>query len=517
MAHYENLRLILGDQLHAGHSWFNCVEPDTLYVIAELKQETDYVRHHVQKVCGFFAAMEHFARQLTAAGHQVLHLTLDETSHWANLDAMLSELVQRHQINRFEYQQPDEYRLSLQLEKLRLPRGIVPRVWDTEHFLLPHGELCHYFKAGQHVRMETFYRRMRRRFNILMDGDEPLGQRWNFDTENRQRLREEDIEVIPRPLLFSNDVSAILDRLQKHGIKTLGTPAEQLPWPVSREQSLQLLAHFVQTCLPDFGRFQDAMTGKGEHRWSLYHSRLSFALNCKLLTPEEVLNAAISRYRQHPAEVELAQVEGFVRQILGWREYVRGVYWANMPDYAESNELDAGRTLPDFFWTGETRMRCLREAIGQSLEHAYAHHIQRLMVTGNFCLLTGIDPAQVDQWYLGIYMDALQWVELPNTRGMSQFADGGLIATKPYAASGNYVSKMSDYCKDCYYNVRERTGARSCPLNSLYWHFMSRHRNRLERNPRIGMNYRNWDKMTAGARSALLDRAEGILADLESL
>lgn len=365
--------------------------------------------------------------------------------------------------------------------------------------------------------MESFYRRMRRRFDVLMAGDEPLGQRWNFDTENRQRLRDEDIATIPQPLIFSNDVRSILARLESHGINTFGTPAEQLPWPVTREQSLQLLAHFVQVCLPDFGRFQDAMTRQGEHRWSLYHSRLSFALNCKLLAPAEVIGAAVARYQQHPDAVELAQVEGFVRQILGWREYVRGVYWVNMPDYAESNALAAKRSLPDFFWTGDTRMRCMSEAIRQSLDYAYAHHIQRLMVTGNFCLLTGIDPGQVDQWYLGIYIDALQWVELPNTRGMSQFADGGLIATKPYAASGNYVSKMSDYCKDCHYQVRDKAGDRSCPLNSLYWHFMTRHRGRFERNQRIGMVYRNWDKMAVSTKSALLERAEDILADLDSL
>jgi deoxyribodipyrimidine photolyase-related protein len=259
------------------------------------------------------------------------------------------------------------------------------------------------------------------------------------------------------------------------------------------------------------------MTGKGENRWSLYHSRISFALNSKILHPLQVIEAALRRFDEPDSPVDLAQIEGFIRQILGWREYVRAVYWANMPNYAERNALDAERDLPDYFWTGRTKMSCMKQAIDQSLDYAYAHHIQRLMVTGNFAMLAGIDPAQVDNWYLGIYIDAVEWVEMPNTRGMSQFADGGLIATKPYAASGSYINKMSDYCKDCHYSVKERYTEQACPFNSLYWHCMQRHSDKFSKNPRTAMAYRSWDKMDSQVKAALLTRAKFCLENIEQL
>jgi deoxyribodipyrimidine photolyase-related protein len=516
MAEFRTLRLILGDQLNSAHSWYVEADPQVLYVLAELRQETDYVRHHVQKICGFFAAMESFARQLRAQGHQVLHLTLDDTQQWPDLADLVRSLVQEYQVDQFEYQRPDEFRLLQLMEQLTLPAQVTVRQFDSEHFLLPFAELENYFEAGKQVRMEFFYRRMRRRYGFLMDGDQPAGGRWNFDVENRQRLRPEDIQKVPAPLVFNNDVSDILKRLEHHGVDSIGTARTKLPWPVNREQALQLLEHFCEHCLPNFGRFQDAMTSKSDHRWSLYHSRLSFALNTKILSPREVIEAVIAQYNASAA-VDIAQVEGFVRQILGWREYIRGIYWTNMPSYRQSNGLNANRPLPEFFWTGQTKMKCMQEAIGQSLNYSYAHHIQRLMVTGNFCLLAGIDPAQVDDWYLGIYIDALEWVEMPNTRGMSQFADGGIVASKPYAASGNYLNKMSDYCKGCHYNVKQKTEDTACPLNSLYWHFMLRHREQLASNRRIGMIYRNWDRLDEENRSAVQSRAEWLLHNLDQL
>jgi len=388
---------------------------------------------------------------------------------------------------------------------------------DSEHFLVPFEELDRYFRPGSRMRMESFYRRLRRRFGILMDGEAPLGGRWNFDTENRQRMQAKDIGRLPRPLLFANDVSAILERLSRHGVEHRGSALDPLPWPVDRQQSLQLLEYFCQYCLPFFGRFQDAMTDASPHKWSLYHSRLSFALNCKLISPLEVISAVIRYFETEPESSDIAQVEGLVRQIMGWREFVRGIYWANMPSYANCNSLQASSKLPGYFWTAKTKMRCMNQAIEQSLELAYAHHIQRLMVTGNFCLLTGIDPDQVDDWYLGIYVDALQWVELPNTRGMSQYADDGLLASKPYAASGNYINRMSDYCGNCEYQVKERAGSRACPFNSLYWHFMVRHRERFSGNPRIGMIYRSWDRMSEQSRSETLARATWLLENLDRL
>jgi deoxyribodipyrimidine photolyase-related protein len=259
------------------------------------------------------------------------------------------------------------------------------------------------------------------------------------------------------------------------------------------------------------------MTHQGKQRWSLYHARISFALNSKILHPSEVVQATLDRYYSGNESIEIAQIEGFVRQIIGWREYVRGVYWVNMPDYKELNQLNATNTLPDYFWTGNTKMRCVKHAVDQSLNYSYAHHIQRLMVTGNFAMLAGIDPDQLDQWYLGIYIDAIEWVEMPNTRGMSQFADGGLIATKPYAASGSYINKMSDYCAACDYKVKERTTEDACPFNSLYWRFMMSNSERLKNNPRTAMAYRSWNKMQPEIKQAILQRGDYCIENLEQL
>ena len=514
---FHTLRLVLGDQLNIRHSWFGQVDDGVLYLVAELRQETDYVRHHVQKVCAFFAAMAGFAAELRALGHAVRYMTLDDSSKYSNLPDLIKAVCLESGIEVFEFQSPDEYRLRRQLRDLAPPRGVRVEECDGEHFLLPEGDFGDYIEPGRHNRMESFYRRMRRRFGLLMDGDEPRGGRWNYDSDNRRALKNDDLADIPAPLLFDNDVSSIIARLDAHGVDVFGCVGNSLAWPVNRRQALELLDYFCTHCLPRFGRFQDAMTGRHPHAWSLYHSRLSFALNSKILAPMEVVRAAIERFEDGDGEVGIAQVEGFVRQIVGWREYVRAVYWVNMPGYANLNELRAGRDLPGFFWDGRTRMNCMRHALGQSLEFAYAHHIQRLMIGGNFCLLAGIDPDQVDAWYLGVYVDAIEWVEMPNTRGMSQFADGGLIATKPYAASANYIAKMSDYCGDCEYDRSDRSSPKACPFNSLYWHFMHRHRKRLAANPRIGMIYRNWDRQDPAVREATLERAEWCLRHLAEL
>ena len=515
MANFHTLRLILGDQLNRQHSWYQKRDDGVLYLIAELHQEAKYVTHHIQKLCAFFAAMEAFADSLVRDQHKVSYLSLDDTADFASLPQLLEALCRKHSVQHFEYQHPDEYRLAQQLQSLDI--NVSVRCCDTEHFLLPQAEISRYINAGKHNRMESFYRKMRLRFNVLMDGKRPQGERWNFDGENRQKLKPADLAQVPKPLLFANPVDKIRQRIEKHQIASLGNITDQLLWPINEHQSLQLLDFFCQYCLPNFGRFQDAMTRQGDNRWSLYHSRISFALNSKILQPMQVIDAAIRRFEETDSPVDLAQIEGFIRQILGWREYVRAVYWANMPSYAERNALNASRDLPDYFWTGQTKMSCMKQAIDQSLDYAYAHHIQRLMVTGNFAMLAGIDPAQIDEWYLGIYIDAIEWVEMPNTRGMSQFADGGLIATKPYASSGSYINKMSDYCKDCHYSVKERFTEDACPFNSLYWDFMHRHTDKFARNPRTSMAYRNWDKMDQSVKSALLLRARYCLDNLESL
>ena len=489
----SNLRLILGDQLNQQHSWYNALDPSIVYVLAELRQETDYARHHVQKVCGYFAAMAAFAAWLRQAGHRVVHLTLDDTEDFNDLPALLDHLVAEHAVDQVDYQQPDEYRLAEQLRHWATSCRPQVTVVDSEHFLIAAASMKDYFVADRAQVMETFYRRVRRETGILMQEGKPSGGKWNFDAENRKKLPPK--VIVPDPLLFETPVADILDRLARHNVQTIGEiEGNTLFWPVDRQAALRLLAFFLEQCLPLFGTYQDALTDRG---WSLFHSRLSFSLNTKLISPREVVQAALDYWGSHQDTVSLPQIEGFVRQIIGWREFMRGVYWMNMPGYAAMNGLEHEAALPAFYWTGKTKMKCMSVAINQSLDYAYAHHIQRLMVTGNFALLLGVDPDAVDAWYLGIYIDALQWVELPNTRGMSQFADGGLVATKPYISSGKYIQRMGDHCKSCAYDVRLRSGEGACPFNVLYWDFLDRHRETFAKHHRMRMMYANYERIEA--------------------
>jgi deoxyribodipyrimidine photolyase-related protein len=517
---FSNLSLILGDQLNANHSWFREKKDERLFLIAELKQETEYASHHIQKITAFFTAMENFAGALGQSGHHVLYLNLDETAAYPTLPDLLEEIIDCANADSFYYQQPDEYRLAQQLESFG-SQGLLTEKFDTEHFFLPFAELGREFRKGTAMKMEFFYRRMRKRFGILMDGEMPMGGRWNYDASNRKKLTRADLPGIPEPLLFTNSCTDTVSRIKRHNVRTIGTIGTHLIWPASRKQAREVLEHFCKFCLPNFGRFQDVMTDNSPHAWSLYHSRLSFALNSKMLHPGGVLHTVLQYWKEYneanQEQIDLAQVEGFVRQILGWREFVRGMYWANMPDYAKMNALQAQADLPAWYWTGNTRMNCMKQCIDQSLQHAYAHHIQRLMVTGNFALLAGLDPDQVDEWYLGIYIDAVEWVEMPNTRGMSQFADGGLIGTKPYISSGSYIQKMSDYCKSCHYDVKLKTEGEACPFNSLYWHFVNRHAGIFSQNPRMSMVYRSWEKMPPVKQKAILDKGKKLLQNLDSL
>jgi deoxyribodipyrimidine photolyase-related protein len=516
MNQYHTLRVILGDQLNAAHSWFKKRDDGVLYLIAELHPEATYVKHHIQKLFAFFLAMEQFSNLLKDANHHVRYLTLDDTEN-QTLESLILTISEEENISCIQLQRPDEHRVLMQYQTLTENTEQKIEMVDSEHFLLAFEEISTFFKPKHGVRMENFYRKMRQGFNILMDEEgQPEGGKWNYDNDNRNKLKAQDISEIPQPLCFQYDVHHLLERIERHGISSIGRAENELLWPVNRQDALHLLEYFCTHLLPNFGRFQDAMTSKTPHSWSLYHSRLSFALNSKLISPKQVIKAAITSYKNRN-DIDIAQIEGFVRQILGWREYIRGMYWINMPDYREQNALNAQRDLPAYFWNSDTKMHCLSSAIGQSLDYAYAHHIQRLMVTGNFCLLTDIEPNQVDEWYLGIYIDALEWVELPNTRGMSQFADGGWVASKPYTASGSYINKMSDYCTSCHYKVKEKTSELSCPLNSLYWRFMVKHRERLAKNPRIGMIYGNWDKQNDAQKHAVLERAEWCVDNINTL
>lgn len=505
------LRLILGDQLNNQHPWLENIDPSVTYVMMEMRQETDYVVHHVQKIVGFFLAMRQFARELTAQGHRVIYYELDDPENKQDLRTQIHYLVQKHGFSSVEYQLPDEYRLEQQLQSICQDLDIPSHAVDSHHFLTSRGFLKDFFKGKKSYLMETFYREMRRKYQVLMEGNEPLGGQWNFDQENRKPLKEKGL--LQAPGLHPKSVGNILDQLSRAGVKTLGSlDPEAFAWPSSRKESLDLLHHFCQHLLPNFGTYQDAMTTWDPY---LFHSRLSFSLNCKMISPLEVVQAAEKAWSTQQDKISLAQVEGFIRQILGWREYMRGIYWAEMPRFATLNYFGHERKLPSWFWTGKTKMNCLNHSITQSLTHAYAHHIQRLMVTGNFALLAGIHPDEVDAWYLGIYIDAIQWVEITNTRGMSQFADGGIVGTKPYTSSANYIKKQGNYCSTCAYDADEKVGDRACPFNSLYWHFHVRHREKLEKNPRIGMVYRTWDKMTA--KQEVLEQAESYLQRLEEL
>ena len=512
-ANEKTLRLILGDQMNQNHSWFREVDPSVTYVLMELRSETDYTRHHIQKIAGFFAAMRQFADALRMGGHQVRYISLNDPQNLHSFGENCRSLIDLHGFTRFAYQLPDEYRVDEHLRVFTALLNIPAEVVDTEHFFTNRTTFSSFFQGKKTYLMESFYRHMRKEYGILMAGDQPLTGQWNYDHDNRKKIPKG--HVVTPPLLFQNDVTAIVEEIQEAGISTLGTidPC-QFIWPVNREQALQLLDFFTTECLPLFGTFEDAMT---VHSWSVYHSRMSFALNIKLLSPREVIDAVIESWEHDPERISFNQLEGFVRQILGWREFMRGVYWTQMPDYASLNFFQHDHPLPEWFWTGETKMNCLKHSIVQSLQHAYAHHIQRLMVTGNFTLLAGIHPNEVDQWYLGIYIDALDWVEITNTRGMSQHADGGIVGTKPYVSSAAYIDKMSDYCGTCYYNKSKKTGDKACPFNSLYWSFYVRHTDKLARNPRIGMMYKVWGKMAPTDKSAILEQAEWYLSNINEL
>lgn len=507
----KTLRLILGDQLNESHSWFDEKNDQIFYVMAEMRQETDYVIHHIQKILAFFLAMRDFAEKLEKSGHQVIYYKIDDPRNPQDLEKIIHDSIQTHQIEKFEYQLPDEYRLDEQLKAICLNLGIETEAVDTEHFLTERTFLAEFFKGKKTYLMESFYREMRRKYNILMDGKEPLQGRWNFDQENRSALK--DKRLLRKPKTHPKDVRELHEIIQKSKIKTIGrVDAQRFLWPTNRQECLEVLDYFCENLLIHFGDYQDALTTWDPY---LFHSRLSFAMNSKMLSPLEVVQKVERYWESHQDEISISQVEGFIRQIIGWREYMRGVYWAKMPDYAEMNFFGHDRKLPDWFWTGKTKMKCLSEAIGQSLDLAYAHHIQRLMVTGNFALLAGIHPDKVDQWYLGIYIDALEWVEITNTRGMSQFADGGIVGTKPYVSSANYIKKQGNYCDHCAYSHREKVGEKACPFNSLYWHFYERNREKLEKNPRIGMAYRTLDKLKN--KQEILDQAEKYLNEIDIL
>jgi deoxyribodipyrimidine photolyase-related protein len=503
----KTLRLILGDQLNSKHSWFEQPDPDVVYLMAEMRQETDYVKHHIQKVVAFFRSMRNFADNLKSQGHQLVYFKISDPNNPHHLEKLIKQTIVDTRAGKFEYLLPDEFRLDEQLNQITGRLTIPCQSFDTEHFFTERKELDVFFKGKKQLIMESFYRMMRKKHQILMAGTQPEGGKWNYDQSNRKKWKGDP--PVPVEKQLGHNVSELLQEINNAGVQTFGhIKPEEFHWPCSREESLDLLSYFCNSLLPYFGDYQDAMHTEEKF---LFHSRLSFAMNSKMLSPKEVIEAVTDLYYEDPDALDISQVEGFVRQILGWREYMRGIYWKEMPAYAEKNALDNHNPLPDFFWTGKTRMNCAKTSIGQSLEEAYAHHIQRLMVIGNLALLLQLDPDLVDAWYLGVYIDAIEWVEMPNTRGMSQFADGGIVATKPYISSANYINKMGNYCSGCHYDHKQKTGDKACPFNALYWNFLDEKQSYFRNNQRMSMMLNLLHKKSAEELAALKARAQEII------
>ncbi|TDN87175.1 deoxyribodipyrimidine photolyase-related protein [Salegentibacter sp. 24] len=506
----KTLRLILGDQLNYQHSWFKQEQKNLLYVFMEMRQETDYVLHHIQKIVGFFRSMRNFAEYLRKREHEVIYLKINDLRNQQILSKNLSWLISEYKIEKFEYQLPDEFRLDKQLKDFCKGLSIVSEAYDTEHFFTSREDLAKFYEGKKQMTMEYFYREMRKKHEILLVNEkDPEGGKWNFDKTNRKKWMGKP--EIPHERGFRKDISETLQEIRKAEIKSFGNiDAGKYNWPTSREDSLSVLNYFCKNLLVHFGDFQDAMHISEAY---LFHSRLSFALNTKMLSPKEVIDSVIGHWRENQDQIDISQVEGFVRQILGWREYMRGIYWKEMPGYKQANKLSNQNKLPEFYWNANTKMNCLKHSIKQSLDNAYAHHIQRLMITGNYALLTQTHPDEVDAWYLGIYIDAIEWVEITNTRGMSQFADGGLVATKPYVSSGAYINKMSNYCKGCVYDVKKKTGENSCPFNSLYWNFLNTKREYFQNNRRMAMMLKMLDKKSNQELSKIKERDHSIISN----
>jgi deoxyribodipyrimidine photolyase-related protein len=500
---------ILGDQLSRSLSSLeNLSKDNALLLFMEVWDEATYVKHHKQKIVLIFSAMRHFAAELREAGWQVDYVTLDDPDNTGSFTGEVARAVERYGPSEIRVTEAGEWRVQqaiLEWEgRFPCPVAILP---DTR-FIASHADFRKFADARKHLTMEYFYREMRRKTGLLMDGEKPTGGVWNLDAENREPPKG-DMKAPPTPKFAPDAVTQEVIALIAARFPDHFGDLEPFGWPVTRAEALQAAEAFFARRIALFGPYQDAMVHGSD---DLYHSMLSTSLNCGLLDPLELCRRAEAEYRAGRAP--LNSVEGFIRQIIGWREYVRGFYWYEMPRLAQANELGAHRPLPEFFWTGETDMRCIADCIRTTREDAHAHHIQRLMVLGNFCLIAGIDPQEVADWYLAVYADAYEWVELPNVAGMVLYADGGRLATKPYAASGNYINKMSDYCGKCHYKVSQKTGPNACPFNPLYWHFMDANRARLESNHRIGRIYATWDRMGEVKQREYLESAEKFLDTL---
>ena len=504
------LRVILNDHLSADISSLkNCDKEQDVVLMCEVKEEMTYVKHHKKKIVLLLSAMRHFREELEAKGYKVVYIKLDDKENTGSFRGEVQRFLKGNKINRVVVAQPGEYRLLKDIQTWSDAFDIPVDITPDDRFLCDIEEFSKWAESRKSLRMEYFYRHMRQKHGILMDGDNPVGGKWNYDTDNRKSPHEN--MKIPKPYTAQcDDITHDVMACVKNNFSDHFGDLEPFHFAVTRKQALAVLNHFIEHSLDNFGDYQDAMI-EGEP-W-VYHSHISFYLNCGLLKPLECIRKAEKAY--FDGDVPLNAAEGFIRQIMGWREYIRGVYWLKMPQYANENFFNATRDLPDFYWSADTKMNCLKQCVTETKKHAYAHHIQRLMVLGNFALLAGIAPSQVNEWFLIVYADAYEWVELPNVSGMILFADGGYLGSKPYAAGGSYIHKMSNYCKNCSYNVRQKNGEGACPFNYLYWDFLARNRSKLESNHRIGMMYKTYDRMGSDKQKAITNDARKFLDSID--
>ncbi len=501
------LVLILGDQLSLDLASLRAADKEhDIIVMAEVASEATYVRHHPKKIAFIFSSMRKFAAALKTDGWKVLYSQLDDTQNAGSIPAELLRRAQESGAKEVIATRPGEWRLIEALEGTPLQVYLL----EDDRFLATHAEFEAWAEGRKALRMEYFYRDMRRKTGLLMEDGKPAQGQWNFDHDNR-KAAPKDVSY-SGPLSFEPDAITkdVLDLVAASFGDHFGT-LENFNFATTRAEALQALEHFITHALLRFGDFQDAMLSENKF---LYHAVISPYLNAGLLGPLEICQAAEKAHKDGHAPINA--VEGFIRQIIGWREYVRGIYFLEGPDYTRRNALGHHRDLPTLYWGAETKMHCLSKSVAQTRDEAYAHHIQRLMVTGNFALLSGINPEQVHEWYLEVYADAFEWVEAPNTIGMSQFADGGIIASKPYVSSGAYINRMSDYCKSCHYAVKDKTGETACPFNVLYWDFLIRHEDRFLNNPRMGNMYRTWNRMDETHRATVLQDAAIFLEKLDA-
>jgi deoxyribodipyrimidine photolyase-related protein len=500
------LRVIFGDQLSDDLTALSDLEPaQDIVLMMEVASESTIVRHHKQKIVLILSAMRHFADALRERGVIVDYVKLDAPDNTGSFTTEIQRAVARHRPNSIAVTEPSEWRVRALVESWEAVTGTPVDMRADLRFFATHARFAAWALGRRSWRLEHFYREMRREHGLLIENGEPAGGAWNYDQANRKRLPARTVP--PARLRFAPDATTrgVMSLVEVRFADHFGD-LEEFGWPVTRDDALRALDDFIVNGLPNFGDYQDAMKHGSPF---LFHSLLAPALNLGLLSPREACQAAEAAWRSGSAP--LNAVEGFVRQILGWREYVRGIYWTLMPDYADRNALGATRNLPSFYWTGDTAMRCLSDVIGSTARDAYSHHIQRLMVTGNFALLASITPREIERWYLAVYADAFEWVEMPNTLGMAVFADGGQMASKPYAASGAYIDRMSDFCAGCAYDVKQKTGSNACPFNYLYWAFLIRQKDRLSSNPRLAMPYRTLAGWTPEREAAILAEADAFL------